>query len=91
MMTLTETQARQKGFWIDKGGWIAKGGYVGTCDDRADRWYINRIGNPINHQGKGFATRAAALQHLAESLCSGDILPKASHANFQDDIHKQGG
>ena len=74
MMKLTEAQARQKGFWIDQGGWIDKGGYIGTCDDRADRWYINRIGQPIAHRGKGFATKGAALQHLAESLSSGDAI-----------------
>jgi hypothetical protein len=76
-MTLTETQA-----W---------GNYTATCDDRANRWYINRTGQPIDHKGLGFATKHEALKHLVKSLCSGDSLPRAGYANLQDDIHKPGG
>ena len=63
-----------------RGYWIDRGNYVGTTDDRADRWYINRYREPIDHRGQGFATRAEALRHLTELLSSGE--GGLTHANI---------
>ncbi len=36
-----------------------RGGFIGTCDDRADRWYVYEIPDQrttIDRRGPGFAT-----------------------------------
>jgi hypothetical protein len=60
MLTLKE--AREKGYDI------VKGSYVGTTDNSADKWYIDKIdSNTIDRRG-GFATRKDALAALSERL-----------------------
>lgn len=53
---LTEAQAR-------KLGWeVVRGSYYGTCDDRADRWYTQRIGaRVVDRRGPGQPTKKAVL------------------------------
>ena len=71
----TEKQLEALGYWIDRGN------YVGTTDDRADRWYINTKGQPIDHRGAGWATHREAIEELsrrlepveAQSLPSGSV------------------
>jgi len=59
--TLTVPEAR-------KLGWeIVRGAYWGTCDDRADRWYYQRIdAREVWRLGSGYRTRKEALQALTE-------------------------
>lgn len=37
-------------------------------DDRADRWYIDRIGEPVDHRGAGKRTRREAVEMLVDRL-----------------------
>jgi hypothetical protein len=60
---MSEAEARKAGYEI------VRGSYVGTNDDRADRWYIQRIeSNTIDRRGDGFATKRDALDTLSERL-----------------------
>lgn len=48
---------------------VRRGSYYGTCDDRADRWYVDHVDSEcINHCGPGFPTRADALLALEYEL-----------------------
>ena len=58
-MTMTEAKARKKGYEI------VKGAFTGTNDDRADRWYIQKINGPVDRRGPGVATKKEALEELA--------------------------
>lgn len=60
---LTEAKAR-------KLGWeVVRGSYYGTCDDRADRWYTQRIdARVVDRRGPGAPTKKAALASLEEYL-----------------------
>ena len=52
----TEAQARRDGFEIKRGN------YIGTIDDRADRWYPERIGaEAVDRRGPGFGRKWEAL------------------------------
>lgn len=42
--------------------------YEGTTDDRADRWYIDKIGEPVDHRGPGDRTRREAVAQLVDRL-----------------------
>lgn len=37
-------------------------------DDCDDRWYIDTIGQPVDHRGKGYRTRAEAVEVLSDRL-----------------------
>jgi len=69
MADLTLAQARRLGYDLTRGA------YVGTCDDRLAGWYVDRQGQPRDRRGPGYATRAEALQALAELLASQGVLP----------------
>ena len=50
-------------------GYVAvRGDYTGTTDDRRDRWYIDTIGQPVDHRGPGHRTRREAVQMLVDRL-----------------------
>jgi hypothetical protein len=59
---MTEAQAKKLGYSITRGS------YQGTTDDRLDRWYIEREGDPVCRIGGGFLTKKAALEHLSVML-----------------------
>lgn len=56
---LTTAAARRLG-WI-----VTRGAYVGTCDDRAERWYAYRADGPVRRLGDGYRTRRDALAAVA--------------------------
>lgn len=63
---MTEAQAQKRGYKVTRGA------YVGTSDDRADRWYIERIDSGVvDRRGFGFATKVGALAYLEEELALG--------------------
>jgi hypothetical protein len=46
-------------------GYITRrGDFHGTTDDRAGRWYTDKIGEPIDHRGQGYRTRREAIEAL---------------------------
>jgi len=58
---MTTKQARKLGYLINRGA------YFGTTDDRADRWYIERIdADCVDRCGPGYRTRREALDCIAD-------------------------
>jgi hypothetical protein len=51
-------------------------------NDRADRWYIDTIGQPVDHRGPGHRTRREAVQMLVGRL--DDIERWTSHPGGAD-------
>lgn len=51
-----------------KGYHVRRGDYEDTTDDRTGRWYIDKDGEPIDHRGKGYATRREAVETLVRRL-----------------------
>ena len=50
-------------------GYVARrGDFDGTTDDRRDRWYIDTIGEPVDHRGPGHPTRREAVAMLVDRL-----------------------
>lgn len=48
---------------------LLRGGYVGTSDNRADRWYIDRNDTDcLDRRGPGYRTVGDALSVLAERI-----------------------
>lgn len=46
-----------------------RGSFYGTCDDRADRWYIDHADDSLrDRRGPGHRTRADALECIARSI-----------------------
>lgn len=46
---------------------LSRGGFFGTCNDRADRWYIDDDSDTtLDRRGAGYCTRAEALDGFAE-------------------------
>lgn len=67
--TLTIAEARDAGYEVSRGA------YRGTTDDRADRWYIDRVGLPlVDRRGGGYSTRADALWALTERLAAAEAM-----------------
>lgn len=70
-------RTRKEGEWIcakckagyTPNGWtVRRGNYYGSTDDRADRWYADQDGHPIDHRGRGHATRKEAIVSLLDRL-----------------------
>lgn len=62
---LTSKEAKALGFTV------VRGDYIGTADNRADRWYIDKLDDPvIDRRGEGFATKEDALRYLTSRLKS---------------------
>jgi len=71
MDRMTTAKARKLG-WT-----VGRGAYTGTTDDRADRWYIRREdGGPIDRRGRGWPTRQAALDAIAEHVAMTEAQPR---------------
>jgi hypothetical protein len=51
-------------------GYVTRRGdfYNDTTDDHADRWYTDKIGEPIDHRGQGYRTRREAIEALRDRL-----------------------
>lgn len=68
---MTTAKARALGYAVDLGA------YSGTTDDRADRWYLRlEDGGPIDRRGRGWATRQAALDAIAERVAMAEAAPQ---------------
>lgn len=72
-------------------GWIiSRGGYVGTADDRADRWYVDREESTCwDRRGPGYATLAEArdairgIQRYVAGWNMPGCLPEMEPARFE--------
>lgn len=62
-MSMTMTRARELGWTVERGA------YIGTCDDRADRWYAYKLGtyDAIDRRGRGHRTRRDALNSIDDA------------------------
>ena len=59
-----------------------EGAYTGTSDDVAGRWYIvDREGDAIDKRGRGWRTRAEAIDALTERLDAIDAWTGDPHRN----------
>ena len=48
---------------------ISRGGYVGTTDDRADHWYVDREESDTwERRGPGYATLAEAREAIERAV-----------------------
>jgi hypothetical protein len=45
-----------RGHYEYRGYSIVRGGYVGTTDDRADTWYVHRIGAGLSVRHAGYCS-----------------------------------
>jgi len=61
---------------------VVEGAYTGTSDDVAGRWYIvDREGDAIDKRGRGWRTRAEAIDALTERLDAIDAWTGDPHRN----------
>jgi hypothetical protein len=63
---------------------VGRGAYVGTTDDRADGWYVERDDGPVQRFGRGHRTRLLALQAFAldDERLRGDADPVQADRDF---------
>ena len=48
---------------------LVRGAYIGTCDDRADRWYVEHESDTIiDRRGAGYATKKDAYDAIDSKL-----------------------